>query len=126
MTRDARQPEGVARPALPYSPVVVTGDLVFTVGQVALDARGDLVAGGIEEQTAQVLDNLARCLDGVGCSMEDVVKVTAFLADLADADGYKPCVRDTIRPAPPGSLDGRSAAGRQPARRDRGDRATGR
>ena len=125
MTRDARQPEGVARPALPYSPVVVTGDLVFTAGQVALDARGDLVAGGIEAQTAQVLDNLARCLDGVGCSMEDVVKVTAFLADLADADGYNR-VRDTVRPALPGSLDGRSAAGRQPARRDRGDRATGR
>ena len=37
MTRDARQPEGVARPALPYSPVVVTGDLVFTAGQVALE-----------------------------------------------------------------------------------------
>jgi enamine deaminase RidA (YjgF/YER057c/UK114 family) len=52
MTRDARQPEGVARPALSYSPVVVTGDLVFTAGQVALDARGDLVAGGIEAQTA--------------------------------------------------------------------------
>ena len=88
MTRDARQPEGVARPVLPYSPVVVTGDLVFTAGQVALDARGDLVAGGIEEQTAQVLDNLARCLDTAGCSMEDVVKVTVFLADLADAEGY--------------------------------------
>jgi 2-iminobutanoate/2-iminopropanoate deaminase len=88
MTRDARQPEGVARPVLPYSPVVVTGDLLFTAGQVALDARGDLVAGGIEEQTAQVLDNLARCLDTAGCSMEDVVKVTVFLADLADAEGY--------------------------------------
>jgi 2-iminobutanoate/2-iminopropanoate deaminase len=126
MTRDARQPEGVARPALPYNPVVVTGDLVFTAGQVALDARGDLVAGGIEAQTAQVLDNLARCLDGVGCSMEDVVKVTAFLADLADADGYNRVYATWFAPALRGSLDGRSAAGRQPARRDRGDRATGR
>jgi 2-iminobutanoate/2-iminopropanoate deaminase len=101
MTRDARQPEGVARPTLPYSPVVVTGDLVFTAGQVALDAQGDLVAGGIEEQTAQVFDNLERCLESVGSSMGDVVKVTAFLADLADVEGYNRVYAERFAPPYP-------------------------
>ena len=88
MTRDARQPEGVARPTPPYSPVVVSGDLVFTAGQVALDEHGSIVPGGIEEQTRQVLDNVERCLAAAGCSMGDVTKVTVFLADLSDFDHF--------------------------------------
>jgi 2-iminobutanoate/2-iminopropanoate deaminase len=88
MTRDARQPEGIAAPGPPYSPVVVAGDLVYTAGQVALDADGSVVPGGIEEQTEQVLDNIERCLSAAGCSMEDVVKVTAFLSDLDAFEGF--------------------------------------
>jgi 2-iminobutanoate/2-iminopropanoate deaminase len=88
MTRDARRPEGVAEPRFPYSPVVVAGDLVFTAGQVAHDGSGSLVDGGIEEQTRRVLGNVERCLAAAGCSMDDVVKVTAFLSDLGDFEGY--------------------------------------
>lgn len=88
MTRDERLPPDVAAPTPPYSPVVVADPLVFTAGQVALRLDGSLVAGGIEEQTRQVLDNLERCLAAAGCSMDDVVKVTAFISDLADFDGY--------------------------------------
>ena len=44
------QPEGLARPAAPYSPVVVSGDLVFTAGQVAFDELGQLAAEDIESQ----------------------------------------------------------------------------
>jgi enamine deaminase RidA (YjgF/YER057c/UK114 family) len=46
--RRAIQPDGLARPAAPYSPVVVSGDLVYTAGQIANDAEGKLVEGGIE------------------------------------------------------------------------------
>lgn len=88
MTRDGRQPEDVARPSAPYSPVVVGGDLVYTSGQVAFDSAGVLVPGGIEEQTRQVLDNLERSLAVGGCELDDVVKVTAFLADLADFEAF--------------------------------------
>jgi 2-iminobutanoate/2-iminopropanoate deaminase len=88
MTRDARQPEDVARPRAPYSPVVVSGDLVYTSGQVAFDPEGVLVSGVIEDQTRQVLDNLERSLAAGGCGLEDVVKVTAFLADLADFEAF--------------------------------------
>ena len=88
MSRDARQPPDVPRPRAAYSPVVVAGPLVFTAGQVAFGPDDTLVSGGIEEQTGQVLDNVERCLASAGCAMDDVVKVTAFLNDLADFEAY--------------------------------------
>jgi reactive intermediate/imine deaminase len=88
MTRDARQPEGMSPPVPPYSPVVVSGDLVFVSGQVALDKAGTPVAGGIEQQVERVFDNLERCLAAAGCTLDDVVKVTAFLADLGDFPAF--------------------------------------
>jgi 2-iminobutanoate/2-iminopropanoate deaminase len=84
MTRDARQPDDLARPAPPYSPVVVSGDLVYTAGQVAFDVSGTLVEGGIVEQTRQAMENLARCLAAAGCSLDDVIKTTVFLSDLSN------------------------------------------
>ena len=84
--RDARQPDGVPVPKPPYSPIVLAGDLVFTAGQVAMDASGQIVGGGIVEQTRQTMRNLAACLDAAGCSMDDIVKTTVFLTDLANFD----------------------------------------
>lgn len=101
MTRDGRQPEDVARPRAPYSPVVVSGDLVYTSGQVAFDADGVLVSGEIEEQTRQVIDNLERCLAAAGCELDDVVKVTAFLADLADFEAFNRVYSERFAPPYP-------------------------
>ena len=84
MTRDARFPEGMSRPTSPYSPVVLGDGLVWTSGQVAVDGTGSVVSGGITAQARQVLQNVAACLAAAGCTMDDVVKVTAFLADLGD------------------------------------------
>ena len=107
MTRDARQPEALARPGPPYSPVVVAGDLAYTAGQVALDAEGSIVPGGIEEQAEQVLDNVERCLAAAGCSMDDVVKVTVFLSDLDDFEGFnRAYARRFERPYPARSTVG--------------------
>jgi 2-iminobutanoate/2-iminopropanoate deaminase len=86
--RQAVQPEGVATQKAPYSPVVVSGDLVLTAGQVAFDVNGDLVSDGIEEQARQVFDNLRHCLEAAGSSLDEVLKVNAFLADLAEFDAY--------------------------------------
>jgi 2-iminobutanoate/2-iminopropanoate deaminase len=88
MGRNAIQPDGLAVPKPPYSPVVVSGDTVYTAGQIANDADGNLVGGGIEEQTRQVLQNVRTCVEAGGCTMDDVVKVNAFLADLGDFPGY--------------------------------------
>jgi len=88
MSRQAIQPEGVAAPKPPYSPVVVSGDLVYTAGQVAFDAEGSLVGTTIEEQTRQTLENVRACLEAAGCTMDDVLKVNAYLADLDGFAGY--------------------------------------
>ena len=86
--RDARQPDGVAVPKPPYSPVVVAGELVFTAGQVPFDVDGNVVGEDIGEQTTQTLENIRLCLEAAGCTLDDVVKVNAYLADLADFPGY--------------------------------------
>jgi 2-iminobutanoate/2-iminopropanoate deaminase len=92
--RRAIQPEGLARPHAPYSPVVVSGDLVFTAGQVGFDPDGALVPGGVEAQTRQALENVRTALGAAGCELSDVVKVTVFLADLASFDVYNSVYRE--------------------------------
>ena len=83
MTRGAIQPPDVATPKAPYSPVVVSGDHVYTAGQVAFDATGAVVAMTMEAQTRRALENLRSCLAAAGCGLDDVVKVNAYLGDLA-------------------------------------------
>ena len=69
----------------PYSQAAVVGDLVFTAGQVALDpATGTVIEGGIEAQTARVMENIAAVLAAAGSSLSQVVKTTVFLTDMAD------------------------------------------
>ena len=92
--KEAIQPEGLARPAAPYSPVVVSGDHVFTAGQVAFDATGAVVAEDMDAQTRQALRNVQSCLAAAGCTLEDVVKVNAYLADLGDFDAYNSVYRE--------------------------------
>lgn len=59
--------------------------MVFTAGQVAIDpATGELVAGGVKEQSEQVLRNLAAVLRGAGLGFGDVVKTTVFLQTMDD------------------------------------------
>ena len=88
------QPDGVARPDFPYSPVVVSGDLVYTAGQVANDASGAVVSDDVEAQTRQALDNVRACLAAAGCGLEDVIKVNAFLTDLANFELYNAVYRE--------------------------------
>ncbi len=69
----------------PYSQAYIVGGLLFTSGQIPIDpATGDLVPGGIREQTAQVMKNIAAVLEEAGCGPENVVKTTCFLAEMAD------------------------------------------
>lgn len=69
----------------PYSQAIHIGDLVYTAGQVALDpSTMELVPGGIEEQTRQVLANLTNVLEAAGTDMNKVVKTTVFLKDMSD------------------------------------------
>ncbi|GBC77731.1 2-iminobutanoate/2-iminopropanoate deaminase [bacterium HR08] len=69
----------------PYVQAVQVGEWIFVSGQIALDPEtGDLVPGGIEEQTECVLRNIRAILEAAGSSLEKVVKTTVYLADLND------------------------------------------
>jgi 2-iminobutanoate/2-iminopropanoate deaminase len=88
MPRQALQPEGLAVPKPPYSPVVVSGDTVYTAGQIGNDPEGNLVEGGIADQARRTLENVRTCVEAAGCTLDDVVKVNAYLADLGDFPAY--------------------------------------
>ncbi len=69
----------------PYSQAMITGNLVFTSGQIAINpATGNVEAETIEDQTKQVCENLKAVLEAAGSSLEKAVKTTCFLSDMAD------------------------------------------
>lgn len=69
----------------PYSQAVLSGELIYTSGQVPLDPQtGQLVAGGIKEQTVRVLENLQAVLAEVGSDLRHVIKTTVFLKNMSD------------------------------------------
>lgn len=69
----------------PYSQAMIAGNLVFTSGQIPLDPNtGEVVAGGIREQTERICENLKAVLEAAGTSAEHVIKTTCFLADMGD------------------------------------------
>jgi 2-iminobutanoate/2-iminopropanoate deaminase len=68
----------------PYSQGIVSNGFLFSAGQIALDPQsGNLVDGGIKEQTERVLKNLTAVLEAAGLKWTDVVKTTVYLTDLA-------------------------------------------
>jgi 2-iminobutanoate/2-iminopropanoate deaminase len=69
----------------PYSQAVHAGNLIFASGQIPIDpATGEFVAGGIAEQTEQVLRNLTAVFQAAEVGLDQVVKTTVFLADMDD------------------------------------------
>ena len=77
--------EKAPRPIGPYSQAVKSGHFLYTSGQIPIDPQtGVFVAGGIREQTIQVLENLKAVVESAGSNLNEVIKTTVFLADLAD------------------------------------------
>jgi len=77
--------EKAPKPIGPYSAGVVAGPFIYTAGQIGIDpATGDLVSGGIEAETYQVLTNVKNILEAAGASMDRVVKTTVFLGEMLD------------------------------------------
>ena len=112
----------------PYSQAHRANGLLFTAGQVALDpAKGELVAGGIAEQTERALENLRAILTPADCDFSQVVKTTVFLVDMADFTAMNEVYARRLRRSSAGPLHrrGRGPAARC-AGRDRGDRAVSR
>ncbi len=68
----------------PYSQGVISGELFYSSGQIPLKADGELVQGGISEQTHQVFANLQAVLEEAGSSLQQVIKTTVFIKDMND------------------------------------------
>jgi 2-iminobutanoate/2-iminopropanoate deaminase len=85
MTRSIIATDGAPAAIGPYAQGVRIGNLIFTAGQGALDpTTGQVVPGGIKEQTERTIENLKAILEAGGRSLDQVVKATVFLKDLND------------------------------------------
>ena len=83
----------------PYSQAVRVGDLLFTSGQIAINpATGQVVAGGITEQTKQVFENLKAILNAAGVTLSQVVKTQVFLQDMNDFSAMNDVYSEYLAP----------------------------
>ena len=71
-------------PTYPFSPAVRVGNILFLAGQIGTDASGKLVAGGIQAEARQALNNIKDVLEKSGSSMDRVAKCTVFMADMKE------------------------------------------
>lgn len=78
------QTDKAPAPIGPYSQGIQAGNFIFCSGQIGLDPKTGVLVEGIEAQTKQVLSNLAEILKAANSSMENVVKTTIYLKDIAD------------------------------------------
>lgn len=88
-------------PVGPYSQALAAGPFVFLSGQIPLDTGGQLVEGDIVVQTVQVIQNLKAVLAAAGLTLQDVVKTTVYLADLADFKEMNRTYAEFFSEAPP-------------------------
>ncbi|MEE2840617.1 MAG: Rid family detoxifying hydrolase [Acidobacteriota bacterium] len=100
-----------AGPLGPYSSAIRANGLIFVSGQIPLNPdSGEVVAGSIQDQVRQVLDNTRALLQAAGSSLDKALKCTVYLTDLGDADamnevyatyftGEAPPARTTIEAA---------------------------
>jgi len=101
-TRDAVSTPHAPKAIGPYSQAIKANGFVFISGQVAFDpASGNLISGGIEQQTEQVLKNLSAILQAAGSSWEKVVKATVFLKDMNEFGKMNEVYAKFCKGAPP-------------------------
>ena len=84
----------------PYSQAVRVGNTVYTSGQIALDPETGKLSGNITDQTERVIKNLSAVLEAAGSSLNDIVKTTCFLADIADFSAFNEIYAKHITSAP--------------------------
>jgi 2-iminobutanoate/2-iminopropanoate deaminase len=99
--------QATSGPPRPFSPAVRTNGFIFLSGQVGTDSTGRLVAGGIQAETRQTMNNIRDVLARAGSSMDKVVKCTVFILDMAEWPAMNEVYITYFRGPPPA----RSAAG---------------
>jgi 2-iminobutanoate/2-iminopropanoate deaminase len=104
--RQAISTDAAPAAAGPYSQAIRAGELVFTAGQLGLDAAsGEIVSDDVAGQAERALQNLAAILDAAGSGLDRLVKVTVYLADIGDW----PAVNDVYGRIVPEPYPARSA-----------------
>ncbi len=89
-------------PKGPYSQAVIHNGLLYISGQVPIDSEtGVIVRGTIEEETEVVLKNIKTIIEDAGASMEDVLKVTCYLADMDDFGRFNNIYKEYFKDEPP-------------------------
>lgn len=82
-------PEAIGAPAGPYTHVVKTDDYVYLSGQAPIEPQtGKVISGSFYEEATLVFENIKTCLDSVGLTFSDVIKVNVYLGDLAYREEY--------------------------------------
>ncbi|MER3501385.1 MAG: hypothetical protein IMHGJWDQ_001692 [Candidatus Fervidibacter sp.] len=115
MERKAVTTSGAPIPKAPYSQAIVANGFVFVSGQVAIDPKtGDPVHGTFEDELRLALSNLKAILEAAGSSLDKVVKVTVFLADISNFPKLNEIYREffpepfpartTLQAQPPGGF----------------------
>jgi 2-iminobutanoate/2-iminopropanoate deaminase len=85
----------------PYNQAIVAGGLVFVAGQLGLAPGDTAVEGDITRQTEQALSNVAAILEAAGSSMDNLVKTSVFLIDLADFQAMNEVYAGRVGDRPP-------------------------
>jgi 2-iminobutanoate/2-iminopropanoate deaminase len=86
----------------PYSQAIKYGSLLFVSGQIAIDPKsGELLKGGIQEQTKLVLENLKAVIEASGMSLKDVVKTSCFLKNMDDFAKFNEVYATYFKESPP-------------------------
>ena len=84
-----------------YTPAIVVGDLVFTSGQIGIDAKTGQLVEGFEAQFEQIFRNLTAVLEASGSNVDNMVKATVFLADMNDYNKMNELYRAKFKGDPP-------------------------
>jgi len=96
-----RRPVKLGSPNGLFTPAIITGDLVFTSGQIGIDAKTGQLPEGVEAQLQQVFRNLTTVLEASGSSIDHVVKATVFLADMNDYNTMNELYKKQFKGDPP-------------------------
>jgi len=89
MTRTVVLSAAAPKPVSAYSQAIQSGQLLFLAGQIPLDpTTGKLLSGTMAEETDRVLENLRAVLSAAGASLENVVKTTVYLTNMADFPAF--------------------------------------
>ena len=115
MTRDIISGPGIPRSHLPFSPAVRAGGFVFVSGQASVDDTGKIIPGTFAEEFKRTFDNVRRILAGAGMTLDDVVRVTSYLARQEDWDEYNQIYRGLFSDPPPARTTLSNCLGDKPA-----------